>query len=217
MDMPLGISNAVTGAYMSLAVMMFFVSFLCCCTCKCFRSAVFKLLGAFWKMVWNIISRLCVYIWKLITGNRNTESKVAVGSTSAESCEQADSTSTTELSELPGSSTVASSGRGKRKKNLHKKIEGASPDLRPCSSSVSEAGSDRTFDPSRNNINARRNRLRYSLMDEKEAVCPAQFACEVNQVARRPEPEPVHSGTESELNDDSRPKYPVATGSLLSA
>jgi hypothetical protein len=32
MDMPLGISNAVTGAYMSLAVMMFFISFLCCCT-----------------------------------------------------------------------------------------------------------------------------------------------------------------------------------------
>jgi hypothetical protein len=54
MDMPLGISNAVTGAYMSLAVMMFFISFLCCCTCKCFRSAVFKLLGALWGLVWDI-------------------------------------------------------------------------------------------------------------------------------------------------------------------
>jgi hypothetical protein len=57
MDMPLGISNAVTGAYMSLAVMMFFISFLCCCTCKCFRSAVFKLLGALWDLVWDIVSR----------------------------------------------------------------------------------------------------------------------------------------------------------------
>jgi len=112
--------------------------------------------------------------------------------------------STTELSDLPSSNTAVSSSRGKRKKNSHKKIEGASPNLRPCSSSVSEAASDRTFDPSRNNINARRNNLRYSLVEEKGTVGQVQAACEVNQVAQCPEPEPVHSGTESELNDDIR-------------
>jgi len=196
MDMPLGISNAVTGAYMSLAVMMFFISFLCCCTCKCFRSAVFKLLGALWDIVWAIISRLCVYIWTLITGSVNTESKNKTESTSAES------ESNTELSDIPSSNMVVSSSRGKRKKNSNKKIEGASPDLRPCSSSVSEAASDRTFDPSRNNVNARRNRLRYSLVEEKGTVGQVRAACEVHQVAQCPEPEPVHSGTESELNDD---------------
>ncbi len=41
MDLPLGMSNSVTGAYMGLAFLLFLVSFLCCCTCKCFRSAVF--------------------------------------------------------------------------------------------------------------------------------------------------------------------------------
>ncbi len=170
MDMPLGMSNAVTGAYMSLAVMMFLISFLCCCTCKCFRSAVFKLLGALWDLVWDILSRLCVYLWKLITGSTGTDSQ-----------SKTERGSTTELSELPDSN-VSVSSRGRRKKNLYRKTEGASPQLRQCSSSVSEAASDRTFDPSRNNINARRNELNYSVANELEAAGSAQVGIQVNQV-----------------------------------
>jgi hypothetical protein len=110
---------------------------------------------------------------------------------------------TTELSTLPGSN-ISVSNRGRRKNNSHRKTEGASPNLRQGSSSVSEAASDRTFDPSRNNINARRNKLKYSIDDEKGAVGPVQVVSQVNQVVTCSEPEQVHSGTESELNDDIR-------------
>jgi hypothetical protein len=203
MDMQLGITNAVTGAYMSLAVMMFLISFLCCCTCKCFRSAVFKLLGALWDIIWDVFSRLVVYLWKLITGSASTGSQNTTESTSTESRNTTRSVSSTELSNLPGSNVLVSS-RGRRKKNLNRKTEGASPNLRPCSSSVSEAASDRTFDPSRNNINAWRNNLRYSKDDKQEAVGPPQVVSQVNQVVPCSEPEQVHSGTESELNNDIR-------------
>jgi hypothetical protein len=132
----------------------------------------------------------------------NTVSRNTTENTSTES------ESTTELSDIPSSILAVSSSKGKRNKGSHKKVEGASPELRPCSSSVSEAASDRTFDPSRNNVNARRNRLRYSLAEEKGTVGQLQASCEVHQVAQCPEPEPVqnqnHSGTESELNDDIR-------------
>jgi hypothetical protein len=63
MDLPLGMSNAVTGAYMGLAFLMFLVSFLCCCTCKCFRSAVFKCLKWLGKRVFDLMACLCGHLW----------------------------------------------------------------------------------------------------------------------------------------------------------
>jgi len=44
LDIPLGMSNAVTGAYVGLGFLLLISSVLCCCTCKCFRVAVFGLL-----------------------------------------------------------------------------------------------------------------------------------------------------------------------------
>ena len=44
LDIPLGMSNAVTGAYVGLGFLLLISSVLCCCTCKCFRIAVFGLL-----------------------------------------------------------------------------------------------------------------------------------------------------------------------------
>ena len=64
-----------------------------------------------------------MYIWKLITGSESTGSKNTTESTSTESRNTTESVSTTELSDLPSSNTTVSS-RGRRKKNLHKKIEG---------------------------------------------------------------------------------------------
>jgi hypothetical protein len=192
MDMPLGMSNAVTGAYMSLAVILFLISFLCCCTCKCFRSAVFKLLGALWDIVYDVLSRLCVYLWKLMTGSK-----------SADSQNTTERGYLTELSDLPNS-IVSNSSKGKRKRGSYRKTVGASPQLRQCSSSVSEAASDRTFDPSKNNIVARRKELNYLVANKLEVAGSAQDGIQVNQVEQDNKHEQVHLGTESELNDDIR-------------
>jgi hypothetical protein len=43
LDVPLGMSNAVTGAYVGLAFPFFLFSLLCCCSCKCIRTAMFGL------------------------------------------------------------------------------------------------------------------------------------------------------------------------------
>jgi hypothetical protein len=96
MDMPLGMSNAVTGAYLSLAVILFLVSFLCCCTCKCFRNAIFKLLGALWDILYEVIRSLCCCIWNLIMWSESTDSQATAGSGDR-----------TELSSLPDSGVSA--------------------------------------------------------------------------------------------------------------
>jgi hypothetical protein len=54
LDVPLGTSNAVTGAYVGLGFLLFISSILCCCTCKCFRVAVFGIL----KLCWSVLCKL---------------------------------------------------------------------------------------------------------------------------------------------------------------
>ncbi len=74
MDLPLGMSIAVTGAYMGLAFLMFLVSFLCCCTCKCFRSAVFQCLKWLGKLIFDLVVYLCSSSWTYWTARRNRNS-----------------------------------------------------------------------------------------------------------------------------------------------
>jgi hypothetical protein len=140
MDLPLGMSNAVTGAYMGLAVLMLFVSFLCCCTCKCFRSAVFKCLKGLGKLIIDILACMCSSLWEY----------------SRESIDSADRTEGTAVTELSttvcAAPLVSESGelatvkqtRAKRSRKSIFSQAGASPELRQCS--VSPARSDMTFD-----------------------------------------------------------------------
>ncbi len=145
MDLPLGMSNAVTGAYMGLAFLMFLVSFLCCCTCKCFRSVVFKCLKWLGKLVFDLVAYLCSSLWDFCTERSNRDS-----------ADQMEGTAETELSTTVCASPVVSESgelatvkqtRAKRSRRSIFGQMGASPDLRQCSASVSPARSDRTFDP----------------------------------------------------------------------
>jgi hypothetical protein len=145
MDLPLGMSNAVTGAYMGLAFLMFLVSFLCCCTCKCFRSTVFQCLKGLGKIIFDLIVYFCSYFWKICSGGN-----------SGDSAGQMEGTAETELSTTVCATPVVSESgelatvkqtRAKRgSRSLFGQV-GASPDLRQCSDSISPARSDRTFDP----------------------------------------------------------------------
>jgi hypothetical protein len=142
MDLPLGMSNAVTGAYMGLAFLMFLVSFLCCCTCKCFRSAVFKCLRWLGKLIFDLVVYLCGSFWNYCIERHGKD--------------QMERTAETELSTTVCASPVVSESgelatvkqtRAKRSSRSILGQIGASPALRECSSSVSPARSDRTFDP----------------------------------------------------------------------
>jgi hypothetical protein len=66
MDLPLGMSNAVTGAYIAITLIMFAISFLCCCTCKCFRKAVFAVLKAIGIAIWDLLCWLVSCAWETI-------------------------------------------------------------------------------------------------------------------------------------------------------
>ncbi len=143
MDLPLGMSNAVTGAYMGLAVLMFFVSFLCCCTCKCFRSAVFKCLKWLGKIIFDLVAYLCSYLWEYYNG-RNSRDSVNQMEGTAET-ELSTTVCTTPVVSESGELATVKQTRAKRGRRSIFGQVGASPDLRQCS--VSPARSDRTFDP----------------------------------------------------------------------
>jgi hypothetical protein len=85
-----------------------------------------------------------------------------MGSESTESPNTAGSGDRTELSSLPDtglSANIMEKGR----KGSYQKTEGGSPTFWQCSPAVLEAISERTFNPLRNNIVARRKDLKYSI------------------------------------------------------
>jgi hypothetical protein len=63
LDVPLGMSNAVTGAYVGLAFLFFLFSLLCCCSCKCIRTAMFSLVKGLCRGIWYILRKLGTFLW----------------------------------------------------------------------------------------------------------------------------------------------------------
>jgi hypothetical protein len=115
LDIPLGMSNAVTGAYVGLGFLLLISSVLCCCTCKCFRVAVFGLL----KLCGTAIYRLFFCLICLV---RKTASDGEVS----------DATQMEDLSSVPSHSGRRAPRRRTRRKTVDETTEslGASMDHR---------------------------------------------------------------------------------------